>query len=109
MTGNQTADDVRAANIAAMGQDLGELLTVLSEELTMLTWQFQELAELYGGDGRRQEIMNRVAPFFFWLLQNSWWEESLLSVTRLLAPKSSVGQPNLTFQRLPRLIGDAAI
>lgn len=38
-----------------MGQELGEIFTVLSEELTMLTWQFQELGELYGGDGGRQE------------------------------------------------------
>lgn len=109
MSGNQSADDVRATNIAAMGQELGELFTVLSEELQMLTWQFQELSELHGGDGRRQELMNRVAPFFFWLLQNSWWEESLLSVTRLLAPKSSGGQPNLTFQRLSGLIGDTTL
>jgi hypothetical protein len=109
MSDNQSADDVRTANIAAMGQDLGELFTVLSEELTLLTWQFQELAELYGGDGRRHDIMNRVAPFFFWLLQNSWWEESLLSVTRLLAPKSSLGQPNLTFQRLSGFVDDATL
>ena len=55
MSDNQSADDVRARNVKAMGQELGEIFTVLSEELTMLTWQFQELGELYGGDGGRQE------------------------------------------------------
>lgn len=106
---NQSSVEVRRNNISAMGTDLGELFTVLSEELTMLTWQFQELAELYGGNGNRHEIMNRVAPFFFWLLQRSWWDECLLSVTRLLAPIESMGKANLTFQRLPDLISDGEV
>lgn len=109
MARTKSADEVRAEHLAAMGSDLGEVFTVLSNELTLLSWQFQQLSELYGGDGKRHEVMNRAAPFFFWLLQRSWWDESLLGITRLVAPKESLGKKNLTFQQLPDLIGDPTL
>jgi HEPN superfamily AbiU2-like protein len=104
----RSADEVRAKNVAAMGNDFGEVFTVLSNELTFLSWQFQELSELYGGP-LRLEVMNRAAPFFFWLLQRTWWDEVLLGITRLLAPKQSMGKANLTFQQLPELIGNQTL
>jgi hypothetical protein len=54
-------------------------------------------------------VMHRSASFFFWLLQRTWWDESLLGITRLLAPKESLGKANLTFQQLPELIDDAVL
>ena len=114
MARTRSADEVLADNIAAMGPDLGKVFTVLSNELTFLSWKFQELSELYGGDGRRHDVMNESAPFFFWMLQRSWWDDSLLGVTRLLPPKESgppkpVRQANLTFRRLPDLISDGTL
>jgi len=101
-----SADEVRDKNVAAMGKELGELFTALSNELTFLSWHWQQFSDLYLGKQARFEVMNRAAPFFFWLLQRSWWEESLLGITRLVAPPESMGKANLTFQRLPGLIGD---
>jgi len=89
-----------------MGNDLGELFTALADDLTFLFWQWQSFSELYHDKKTRFEIMNRAAPFFFWVLQRSWWDEALLSVTRLVAPPQSMGQPNLTFRRLPAAITD---
>ena len=108
MTVTRSSDEVRADFIAKMGQDLGEVFAVLSYELTMLSWQFQELSELYGGE-QRAELMNAAAPFFFWLLQRTWWDESLLGITRLVAPKQSMGRTNLTIQQFPELIADAQL
>ena len=99
-------DEVRDRNLAAMGKDLGELFTALSNELTFLSWQWSQFADLYLDKKTRFDLMNRVAPFFFWLLQRSWWDEALLAVTRLIAPPKSMGKANLTFQRLPALIAD---
>jgi len=108
VTVTRSSDEVRADFIAKMGQDLGEVFAVLSYELTMLSWQFQELSELYGGE-QRAELMNAAAPFFFWLLQRTWWDESLLGITRLVAPKQSMGRTNLTIQQFPELIADAQL
>jgi hypothetical protein len=92
-----------------MGQSLGEVFHELSLELTLLCWHFQEVRELYGEHGARLELMNHTAPFFFWMLQRTWWDEALLGLTRLLAPEASMGKPNLTFQRLSALIPDPAL
>lgn len=92
-----------------MGKDLGDVFTVLANELTFLSWQWTLFSDLYLKGPKRFEIMNRAAPFFFWVLQRSWWDEALLSVTRLLGPTISMGQANLTFQRLAPLIPDATL
>src|SRR5687768_4141659 len=93
-----------------MGKDLGEVFTVLSNELIALCWQFQELAELWSGDAKqRLEVMNATAPFFFWQLQRTWWDECILAIARLVGPRMSAGQPDLTFQILPDLITHAAL
>lgn len=104
-----SADEVLAKNIAAMGDDLGELFTALSTELTFLYWLWEQFADLYLANQRRFEVMNTAAPFFFWLLQRSWWDETLLAISRLVATPKSMGQSNLTFQRLPDLITDTVL
>jgi hypothetical protein len=104
-----SAADVRKQNIAAMGPELGKIFTILSNELTLLCWQCHELRELYPGPGPRLDLMNRSAPFFFWLLQRTWWQDTLLGIARLMAPPRSVGKPNLTLKMLPGIIADPTL
>ena len=106
MSRNHSADEVRAANIAALGQVLGELFTVLENELTLICWRWQQYRELYGGGEARFELMNGSGSFFFWTVQQMIWEDTLLAIARLTAGPKSAGKPNLTMQRLGPLISD---
>lgn len=101
-----SAAEVLQRNGIAMGEPLGALFTALSNELTWLFWQWHEFVQLYGTKPSRIEIMNRSAPFFFWMLQRMFWNDALLGLSRITGPESSRGQSNLTLQRLPRLIED---
>jgi hypothetical protein len=109
MSRSHSADEVRDRYIAAMGDELGEVFSVLSNEVTLLCWQFDELSELSGGTPKRLELMNRTASFFFWLLQRTWLDETLLGITRLVAPLASSGQANLTIRQLSQLVTDTAL
>jgi hypothetical protein len=104
-----SADEVRAANVAAMGAELGELFTALSFELTWLFLLWKQYLMLYGGKQTRLDLINQAAPFFFGLMQGAIWDDTLLSITRLTGPEDSMGKKNLTVRRLPALIGDARL
>ena len=102
----QSAEEHRAANCAAMGDDLGSLFSALWQEVVRLHIYWDQFIELFGGTPGRIEIINRTAPRFFILTQRLLWNEALLSISRLTAHPKSMGKPNLTVRRLSPLIQD---
>jgi hypothetical protein len=92
-----------------MPETLAEHFIVLSHELTLLGWQWQQYAELFAGSPARLALMNGAAPFFFWLVQRTLWEEMLLGISRLVGPTRSMGRDNLTIAHLPELIADEGL
>ena len=104
MSENLSAEQVRAENIAAMGTVLGELYTALRNELIFLCWRWEQYVDLFGEKPARVELLNRSAPFFFWVIQQVLWEDTLLAITRITGPVRSVGKDNLTVRRLPALV-----
>ena len=109
MSSTLSAEQVRARNELAMGKELGALYTVLSNELVVLHWHWGQYIQLFASSSDRVTLLNRAAPFFFWIVQETTWEATLLSITRLTAPPSSLGKPNLTIQRLPALLDDERV
>lgn len=93
-------DQVLAENIAAMGEELGQLYTSLSNELTWAYWSWGEFVELYASKPSRVRLVNRAAPLFFHVVQESLWDTALLGIARLAGPLRTRGKENLSVLRL---------
>lgn len=105
----KTTDEVRQNYMAAMGPDLGELFHVLSNELTWVHWRWQQYRILFGEKPTRLDLLNEAAPFFFRIVQDVFFEDTLLAIARLVGPEKSMGKPNLSITRLPQLLSDETL
>ena len=104
MATHRTAEEVKQHHVEQMGEDLGSLFHVLWNEVAWLYGKWGEYVELFGTKPSRIDLMNKAAPRFFKVVQNSLWEDTLLHVARLTDPPKSAGKHNLTIQRLPSLV-----
>ena len=98
-------EEAREEYVRLMGPELGALFHTLSSELTWLHWQWRQYRILFGDKKSRLDLLNQSAPFFFGTIQLVLFEDTLLSLARLVGPTKSAGKPNLTVQRLPELVG----
>src|SRR3989304_10132230 len=101
MARNLTPDDVRKEHLASMGPRLGPVCNELLNEVAWLHAKWHEYKELYGEKPTRVELLNRAAGFFFRIVQDTLWEDTLLHVARLTDPPGSGRRQNLTVFRLP--------
>lgn len=106
----RSAEEVRYQYVQVMGEELGQLYDELSNELTWLHDKWLQYRELFGKNRERIDLLNEVAPFFFWYLQNTLFDDIQLHLARLTdRPQTGSGkncQENLTMKRLPHLIAD---
>lgn len=103
---NRTADGARADAIRVMGQELGDLYSALWQEVAWLHAKWEEHVVLFGAKESRVELLNRAAPRFARIIQDTIWEDVLLHIARLTDPPKSAGRENLTIQRLAPLIDE---
>ncbi len=103
---NRTADEARTDAILAMGQELGDLYSALWQEVAWLHTKWEEYVVLFGTKESRVELLNRAAPRFARIVQDTLLEDVLLHVARLTDPPKSAGKENLTIQRLAPLVND---
>lgn len=97
-------DEVRAKYIAAMGEDLGSLFYICWNECAWLHLKWAEYLLLFGTKSERVQLLNKAAPAFFRIVQDSLWEDVLLHLCRLTDSPQSAGKDNLTVRRLPSLV-----
>lgn len=103
---NRTADEVKADNILAMGQELGPLYDALWQQVAWLHTKWGQYIELFGTKPSRIALLNNTAPTFFGIVQDTFWKNVILHIARLTDSPKSAGKPNLSFRRLPDAIGD---
>jgi hypothetical protein len=95
-----------------MGQQLGSLCHELREELDWLQNKWAEFQQLFSSGAERIEVLNTVAPNFFWFLHKMMFEDAMLHVCRLTDPaetrvgRKSTARKNLTVMALPNSIPD---
>ena len=106
---NRTAEEAKADNIRAMGQELGLLYDALWQQVAWLYNKWAQYVELFGKKPSRITLLNNTAPTFFGVVQDTLWEDVLLHIARLTDSPKSAGKPNLSFRRLPDAIGDAIV
>ncbi len=92
--------------ISLMGDSLGKLFHALWQEVAWLYMKWGEYMTLFGTKPSRIDLMNKVAPHFFRIVQDSLWEDTILHIARLTDPPQSMGKENLSIQRLPLLVAD---
>ncbi len=109
MSDHRTAEEVKQYHVHVLGEDLGPLYHALWNELVWLYWKWEEYEELFGKKPSRIELINKAAGYFFRIVQDSLWEDTLLHITRLTDPPKSAGKENLTIRKLPDLIKHDAL
>src|SRR5881296_1227370 len=109
MARNLTADEVREEHLASMGPHLGPVYNALWNEVAWLHAKWHEYKELYGEKPPRLELLNRASGFFFRIVQDTLWEDTLLHLARLTDPSRSAGRQNLTVLQLPSLVNDPGL
>lgn len=101
-----SAEETKSRMVEMMGHEFGSLFFVLYNETSWLTFQWLEFKELYGTKETRIELMNNVAPFFFYTVQKVMWYQLLLGITRITDPMESFGKSNATFKAIPQYVED---
>jgi hypothetical protein len=109
LTNYPTAEEAKLENIKRMGEPLGKLYSALWQEVSRLNFKWVEYVELFGTKPSRIELLNKAAPAFFRIVQDSLWEDTIIHIARLTDPPKSVGKENLTVQALPPLIADPQV
>lgn len=105
----RTAEQALAENIRTMGKDLGELYSALWQEVAWVHSKWAEYVQLFGVKESRIDLLNRAAPRFARLLQDSLWEDVLLHIARLTDPPKSMGKSNLSIQALAPHVSDPTV
>ena len=109
MSRHRTALEAKHYWIELMGEPLGTLFHALWQKVVWLHMEWQEYVELFGRKPSRVDLLNRTAPLFFRTVRDILWHDILMHIARLTDPPRSAGKPNLTIQRLPRLVEDQAL
>lgn len=109
MATHKTAEESQKEYIEVMGEPLGKQFHALWQEVAWLYTKWGEYVALFGTKPSRIDLMNRTAPLFFRVVQDSIWEETILHIARLTDPPKSMGKENLSIQQLPLLVGDEGL
>jgi hypothetical protein len=95
-----TEPELKQRYCDAMGSELGEMFHHLRQEAALLHLKWNEYVKLFGTSAEQMDLLNRAAPGFFWLVEDSWWDGLLLHISRLTDDRNDV----LTVQRFPKLV-----
>ena len=104
-----TEEEQRADCVRAMGPELGGVFHELGRELSWLHIKWQQQVALFGTSEEHIDIANEAAASFFYIVQNSLWEDTLLHIARLTEKTETMGNKkwkNLTLLQLPILVRD---
>jgi hypothetical protein len=100
----RTADEARAECVDRMGRDLGEIYAALWQEVAGIHSKWAEYLVLYGTRESRVNLLNRAAPRFARLVQDTLWENVVLHIARLTDPPKSMRKSNLSVRSLAQHI-----
>jgi hypothetical protein len=106
MEESKTAEELKQYRINVMGNDLGLLFDSLYNEIVWIHYRWIEYHELFGEKETRIDIMNKTAPFFFFMIQKVLWEDLLLGVSRITDKEKVAGRRNVTILAIPNYLND---
>jgi len=75
---DQSAEEQKKTNIAAMGEELGTLYSALCQKLAIGYVYWPEYVDLFGTKSSRIDMLNQAAPMFFRMIQDELWGDDAL-------------------------------
>jgi len=106
MSETRTGEELKQIRINILGNDFGLLYDSLYNEIISIEHKWIEFKELFGEKESRFEIMNKTAPYFFYIIQNVLWENLVLGIARITDPISTSGKKNATIIAIPYYLTD---
>ena len=106
MANIQRGEDVKDDYILRMGEKLGSRHYALYQELSWLYVKWQAFDELYGSSPSRINLLNKAAPAFFRIVQDSLRHDIIIHIARLTDPAKTFNNDNLTICALTDLVDD---
>jgi hypothetical protein len=95
-----------------MGEDLGQLYSALWQSVSGTHKFWNEYVVLFGTSPERIDVLNQTAPGFFRMVQDEFWDSTMLHLARLTDAANSLGKKdrsNLTILALAELISDQTL
>jgi hypothetical protein len=93
----------------AMEPGLTQLYDELLDDFDWLRRKWSEFQELYGKGQERIDVLNAAASNFFYLLQQVFFENAMLHLSRLTDRPRMAGHETLSILALPDLISDPTL
>jgi hypothetical protein len=103
-----SAEEVEAEHLNVLGPELGPLYHALHNEVAWLHAKWKQYRHLYAS-ADIVDLLNETAGFFFRVVQDVMWTDTMLTIARLTDVPRTVGKDNLTLPRLAGAIEDAAL
>ena len=103
---HQSADELREKRIAIMGQDLGAIFDSLYNEILWIKFKWIEYVELYGTSEERIDVMNRSAPWLFFIVQRTLFDDILLGLAKIMDPPGVGNKETVSILALSQFIND---
>jgi hypothetical protein len=91
-----------------MSGSLQDKIKAIDDEVLRLHYKWKHLKQIFGSD-EKVKLLNNAAPVFFNYLWNSMLFDVVLSFSRLLDPRASCGDENLSFKNLLSDISDNSL
>ncbi len=86
--------------IKDISPDLKMYFEEIKDEVIWLHAKWINFRQVYAVSEEQINLLNRVASTFFYIVQEMFWTDIILTLSRLTDPKKSNKKENLTFDRL---------
>jgi hypothetical protein len=92
-----------------MDEALIDLVRDLKDECEWTQQKWMQCKLLYASGSERLALLNEVAPNFFYVVQQMFFVDAMLHLSRITDPPRAINKerrPNLTIRAIPELIKD---
>jgi hypothetical protein len=93
---------------AGIPKEMEEEFRLIQDELFTIIAKWRTFIDLYGAESH-VELLNQTAPLFFSIVQDTFVDDVILSIGRLLDPPKSMGKENLSIAHLIDQIAQAGL
>ena len=87
----KTSEELKEERIRVLGKEFGTFYDSMYNDYLWLYSEWKEYKELYGTKRSRIELLNKAAPYFFFVVQRVLFENILLGICKLTDPPTSFG------------------
>ncbi len=87
-----------------MSPELSKLFDEIQHEVNWLHAKWINYRQIYAQDEEQINLLNRISPSFFYILQIIFLSDTYLHISRLTDPAYTMGKENLSLERLVQSI-----